>query len=98
MGGTLSRLDAARLSQAAYIPVDHYRQNLPDAQAAIAQLPANWKVISNYSNFGSTNGVVNGPIDANNQFVVFVNDTTKQIVFSFKGSNNLSNFSSDIGI
>jgi len=62
------------------------------------QLPSGWldvtKVVGYFQNGFNTQVNVDGKLE--NQFIVGVNQTTKQVVISFKGSSSLSNWTSDL--
>ena len=70
---------AAQLAQDAYQDdVTHQFPNFPDS---------NWSQIANYGYYEPSNGAKIVPdISGGGAFRVLVNDTTKQIVFAFKGS------------
>lgn len=78
--GRINASNAGVFSNAAYQP----------AKSSTAALGANWREDASLS-------VATGnPSDPTNQMRVFVNDATKQVVFAFKGTDNLSNGVSDI--
>lgn len=80
------RIVAAQLSKAAYVTLSKYKDGTSDP------LPAGWHVDTERSATDAENGIS----DSDNQFIVFVNDTTKQVVIAFKGSDTYSNFKSDL--
>ncbi|AMP15467.1 hypothetical protein [Collimonas pratensis] len=59
----------------------------PKGSSTADQLGPNWSEDTNLTKVSA---------DGSNQMRVFVNDATKQIVFAFKGSDNYSNFKSDL--
>jgi hypothetical protein len=83
----INDLIAAQLSSLAYTPHDE----LPYLERD-RKLPAQWRCMPELSVFG---GTAEAP-DRNNGMVVFCNDKERQIVFAFKGSDNIANFQSDL--
>src|ERR1700733_6290176 len=77
----ISALTAAQLSVAAYTPLDLYQADSPPP------LPAGWVADTDHSGSSDDNA---------NQFITFVNNSTHQVVIAFKGSDNASNFESDL--
>jgi trimeric autotransporter adhesin len=90
MPNGISPLVAAQLSDDAYTPLSTYLAPTPDNPLPV--VPAGWTPLLQDSNVG---GTASAP-DQYNQFITFVDTTTKQIVVAFKGSDNLSNFKSDL--
>src|ERR1700733_12979359 len=86
-------LTAAELSQAAYIPWAEYSQGadlitgFSTTGLSTTLRQAGWVVDVAHSGVDST---------SNNQFITFVNVAAQEVVIAFKGSDNLSNFTSDI--
>src|SRR5262245_40855210 len=78
----ISDLIAAQLSKAAYTPLSDYQLG----KASLTPI-AGWTVNTALSGTSP---------DGANQFITFVNDQTHQAVTAFKGSDNVSNFESDL--
>jgi 20S proteasome alpha/beta subunit len=77
----IDNLTAALLSNAAYVPLATYAANGAPANV----LPTDWHVDTSHS---ASNG--------DNQFIVFVNDVTNQVVVGFKGTDTTSQLKSDL--
>src|SRR5580704_13105729 len=96
----LDPLTASELSQAAYTPWATYSQGaqlngfssielsstLPIGLSSTLQ-QAGWVVDTAHSGTDPS---------SNNQFITFVNVAAQEVVIAFKGSDNISNFASDL--
>ena len=82
MSSTISALTAAQLSQAACIPLTSWQANPTGA----APLPAGRQAVPSLSNYG---GTATDP-DATVQVTAFANESTRQLVFTFKGSDKFA--------
>ena len=92
MANVLSDFVAAQLSKASYTRLDDWNAgHMPDGKDLPA-LPDGWHFDADHSSYGTKDG----KIDPDNQFITFYNDNDKQVVTVFKGSDNYSNFNSDL--
>jgi hypothetical protein len=78
----LDKLTAGLLSEAAYIPKDTFAA---PGGAPAGAVPDGWRADTALS-----------VRVENNQFIVFVNDATRQAVITFKGTDSLSQLKSDL--
>jgi hypothetical protein len=86
----VSPLVAAQLSQASYTSLAQFlsaNQASPGSLPTGVTLPAGWTV--DYANSGTDAA-------GNNQFITFVNESSQQVMVTFKGSNNLENWQTDL--
>lgn len=90
MPATISPLTAAELSQAAYIPLSDWISD-PTGVTFNAGLPPGWVAVPELSTYGGTPAAP----DTTVQEIAFANASTGQLVFTFRGSDNVSNFASD---
>jgi hypothetical protein len=90
----ITNVNAGILSEAAYTAVGTFNESLPNGWQDITQTVApdlfGGAPNSGYSNATATTA-------ATNEFRVFIN-SDHQIVIAFKGSNNASNFESDLNL
>jgi hypothetical protein len=101
-GTELSSLTAAELSWAAYTPLEIYVQGANQDGFAPITLSTDSNegssvVSATLASEGWVVDTTSSGTDAanNNQFITFVNASTRQVVITFKGSNKPSNYESD---